>query len=482
MTTSSTLSTNQVTKISATITRVTNTTGPQSSPGSPQMASSGYQSPSVSVQPFTASPISSNTATPSPSLSLSHSPTNSLTSSSVSSCDSTPSIRISPDSELIDTQNSTKANQTDHTRTTVDQTDHARTTIDQTDQIPTKIDQTDHTRTTVDKNRTTIPPSTMSLTDTHDITRNDMTSPKPHPHYIIPSPPTTTNSSSFSPSDQQSNSVELASIASTVSIIDRDKQTQSVTTTSQAVSTVDREHPMATMPNERGYNFNNLGVKYFDESHQNFDLKIKNFNHLTNSDSDISKGSNPGFHNATPKRPLISGRSLKGGVVLNDIHDLKNWADSKGDNALYEGLTSKNDGRFEGVEEMKNDRSISAEPVLVASAVSLIDQNRQTRSVTPDSVPEAKRIKLSSPTHNNNKQQQTTTTLTQQKQQQSLKINVEPQQTRQTSYTTSTVRFVNNKSPSNSSDSSNVSKTSSNSSAVRPVCLWENCMRYIISP
>ena len=159
-------------------------------------------------------------------------------------------------------------------------------------------------------------------------------------------------------------------------------------------------------------------------------------------------------------------------------------------------------------------RSISAEPVLLVSPVSsvTVDQNHQTRSLTPnplsitparESVPEAKRIRLTSPIQSSKQQQQQTSQQqqqqTSQQQQQTLQqVSVKQvsqqrqqftlssenstpsrQHARQTSYTTSSIQFVN-KSPVITSVNSNPvvnpsSKTQT--SSVRPVCLWANCMR-----
>ena len=106
-------------------------------------------------------------------------------------------------------------------------------------------------------------------------------------------------------------------------------------------------------------------------------------------------------------------------------------------------------------------------------------------SIPGDSIPEAKRIKIESQT-NNKQQQQTTQTQGSEK-----PVISRPNQTlsskpvtRQTSFTTSSIRFVNKTPtvvPEGVADSSNQSNRFSPSStdAVRPVCLWENCMRSV---
>ena len=145
-------------------------------------------------------------------------------------------------------------------------------------------------------------------------------------------------------------------------------------------------------------------------------------------------------------------------------------------------------------------RSTSVEPVLLASAVSsaasAVDQNRQMRSLTPnphpvgEGIPEAKRIRLTMTTTQSSKQQQIH--VAQQQQPQSCEEAMDtrsgqetvPKLPQQTSYLTSSIQFLNSRSPivsavdSNlAANTSNKSQTGSNSSSIRPVCLWENCMR-----
>ena len=147
-------------------------------------------------------------------------------------------------------------------------------------------------------------------------------------------------------------------------------------------------------------------------------------------------------------------------------------------------------------------RSTSIEPVLFASAVSstasAVDQNRQTRSLTPnphpvgEGIPEAKRIRLTMTTTQSSKQQQIHVAQQQQQQPQSCEEAMDtrsgqetvPKLPQQTSYLTSSIQFLNSRSPivsavdSNlAANTSNKSQTGSNSSSIRPVCLWENCMR-----
>ena len=143
-------------------------------------------------------------------------------------------------------------------------------------------------------------------------------------------------------------------------------------------------------------------------------------------------------------------------------------------------------------------RSNSVEPMLLSSSDSSTDRRDQIRSLTPnphstpasrESVPEAKRIRLTSPVHNCKQQQQQTTQvlLTNQKQHSSSETSTPSRQvTRQTSYTTSSIQFVN-KSPvvtntvsvhSNSSGATPTKLQTSSSNTVRPVCLWANCMRW----
>ena len=141
-------------------------------------------------------------------------------------------------------------------------------------------------------------------------------------------------------------------------------------------------------------------------------------------------------------------------------------------------------------------RSNSVEPVVLSSNDTSTDRRDQIRSLTPsphstpasrESVPEAKRIRLTSPVHNCKQQQQTTTQLllTNQKHSSSETSTPSRQATRQTSYTTSSIQFVN-KSPvvtntvsvhSNSSGTTPTKSQTSSSNTVRPVCLWANCMR-----
>ena len=217
--------------------------------------------------------------------------------------------------------------------------------------------------------------------------------------------------------------------------------------------------------------------------------------------------------NGTPKRPNSNTLFLKGCLELNNLdasktREIRNLmkegriigrtsdVNSAGsDRQLSEEFQGMDYDDVSRTKRSVDQRSLSVEPVLLASTVSSAvgDRDRQTQSLPPngdpsasgnESVPEAKRIRLTSPLHDS-KQQQTSQQMHQQ-------ISLEPisclrqqntgQQTRQTSYTTSSIQFVNkssviaNTSSAPVSNSSNKTQTSSINS-VRPVCLWENCMR-----
>ena len=135
--------------------------------------------------------------------------------------------------------------------------------------------------------------------------------------------------------------------------------------------------------------------------------------------------------------------------------------------------------------------SVGVNSALLASVT---DRDDRSRSGTPpnppgsETVPEAKRIRLDPHTNNNNKQQQQQQNeeqkMPQQESQVLSNLTSRTSKPRQTSFITSSIRFTNNKSPTlvtsggpgEQSNQSNKSTTSS-SDSVRPVCLWENCMR-----
>ena len=273
------------------------------------------------------------------------------------------------------------------------------------------------------------------------------------------------------------------------------ESTQSHSTT----NTCEREQPLATLTNTQT-NVNNPQIV------------------TTSSDKTRPLGDAVSFtvSSNTPKRPKFNAVSLKSSLELNNLdaskaHESRNLmkegsidrmsdVSSIGSDGCssggFQGMDCSDYGAVSRTKRSVDQRSISVEPVLLASSVSsaAADRNRQTQSLPPnvdssapsdESVPEAKRIRLTSPLHNSKQQQQQTS------QQMHQQISLEPishqrqntgQHARQTSYTTSSIQFVNkspvvtNTSSVPVSNPSNKSQTSSNNS-VRPVCLWENCMR-----
>ena len=192
-----------------------------------------------------------------------------------------------------------------------------------------------------------------------------------------------------------------------------------------------------------------------------------------------------------------------GGINFSQL--AKNSSNDKNAHTLNRRNLQLYDDREMDCGEIGKTVGHSVEPVLLASAVSTVDQNRsltansnvRVASAISDCVPEAKRSRLTSPVQNSKQQQTITQQQTPQQTQQLIpqqptQVSLRPilqqrqivtkqPQTRQTSYTTSSIRFVSNKSPLVSSaepnqNQSNKSQTGSGNS-VRPVCLWENCMR-----
>ena len=210
--------------------------------------------------------------------------------------------------------------------------------------------------------------------------------------------------------------------------------------------------------------------------------EVENSNPLKNEDVEeiLRNGS-------TPVRPKAGGRGQVGGASLNDIHDRINLG-------VKRTLAERNGGELEcGEERVKSEAlgngvgqlSVGVDSALVALAT---DLDERSRSGTPpnhlpsgESVPEAKRIRVDSPTNSKQQQQQTPQQETQVLSN-ARTTDAESQVTRQTSFTTSSIRFVNKSPtlvPGGLADSSNQSNrsTTSSSDSVRPVCLWENCMR-----
>ena len=226
--------------------------------------------------------------------------------------------------------------------------------------------------------------------------------------------------------------------------------------------------------------------------HKNQETQGLNTDGNQNEDN-LLEGKVETLRNATtPVRPKDRCRGIIDEKSLNDIHDVNKGV--KRTLVEYNGqqLEEEEDGELMEIGKGGDlNSSVGVNSVLVVSAVSKLDQGERSRSGTPPNyVPEAKRIRLHSPT--NSKQQQQTT---QEQQQQDTQVSsnsvnrTNPTQTskqqqqpqvvpRQTSYITSSIRFTNNKSsPTVVTPEPSNKFTTSSSDSVRPVCLWENCMR-----
>ena len=190
-------------------------------------------------------------------------------------------------------------------------------------------------------------------------------------------------------------------------------------------------------------------------------------------------------NDSTPVRPKVSGCDKVGETSLNDIHDVGKFG-VKRTLVDMNGEQEEDEMDCGDVENGADLRlSVGVNSALLASVA---DRDDRSRSGTPpnlpgsETVPEAKRIRLDS--HTNNKQQQQTIEEQKTPQQESQVLSNLSNRTskpRQTSFITSSIRFTNNKSPTlvtsgGPGEQSNKSTTSS-SDSVRPVCLWENCMR-----
>ena len=241
-----------------------------------------------------------------------------------------------------------------------------------------------------------------------------------------------------------------------------------------------REQPQATLPSVE------VGAVKYSQGTVKYSPGPENSN-----DGNRQTFCDDNVETVTPKRPLISGRSLKS--VLSSVNDVRGDVAVTGGEGGEGGLAENSgwvqisdceeDKHMEcrdgvnGTKKSVDRRSKCVEP---ASTVSRIDQSL-TPNHSGDSVPRAKRIRITSPVHESKQQQQQTPLV-------SLNpihptTHIQQSLTRQTSYTTSSIRFLGKSPVANSTaesisvaNQSNRSQTSS-SDSVRPVCLWDNCMR-----
>ena len=446
-----TSSTPQTNQNGCTATQVTSTYPPNSVTQQTTFApvQFGRKSSSVSLQ---SSSIASFGSTPTPPPSLSVSPSPSAPSSNVSSRESTPSLRISPDLETL-----APSPQPQTTRSS-DQNSLCN------DVIPAKND--------VMASRSSSLNSHISPTEAHFTASSLPSSSYSSSNSAIP------RCSSLSPSPVPSSTSPLRS-SSTPSLPSPPHTVTSLPTREQPIATptsTRSDDQNSTSPLENPNTLTNVELeedKYLNE--ENFsDRKVENLR-----------------NDSTPVRPKVSGCGKIGETSLNDIHDVgkfgvkRTLVDMNGEEE--DDSESMDCGDIENGADLR--LSVGVNSALVASVA---DRDDRSRSGTPpnlpgsETVPEAKRIRLDSHTNNNNKQQQKQQTIEEQKmpQQESQVLSNLTNRTskpRQTSFITSSIRFTNNKSPTlvtsgGPGEQSNKSTTSS-SDSVRPVCLWENCMR-----
>ena len=438
-----TSSTPQTNQNGCTATQVTSTYPPNSVTQQTTFApvQFGRKSSSVSLQ---SSSVASFGSTPTPPPSLSVSPSPSAPSSNVSSRESTPSLRISPDLETF-------------TPSPQPQTKRSDLNSLCNDVIPAKND--------VMASRSSSLNSHISPTEAHFTASSLPSSSYSSSNSAIP------RCSSLSPSPVPSSTSPLRS-SSTPSLPSPPHTVTSLPT---------REQPIATPTSTRSDDQNSTSPLENPNTLTNVELEEDNeLNEENFSDRKVEKLRN----DTTPVRPKVSGCDKVGETSLNDIHDVgkfgvkRTLVDMNGEQEEDE----MDCGDIENGADLR--LSVGVNSALLASVA---DRDDRSRSGTPpnpsgpETVPEAKRIRLDS--HTNNKQQQTIEEqkTPQQESQVLSNLSNRTSKPRQTSFITSSIRFTNNKSPTlvtsgGPGEQSNKSTTSS-SDSVRPVCLWENCMR-----
>ena len=214
------------------------------------------------------------------------------------------------------------------------------------------------------------------------------------------------------------------------------------------------------------------------------DLNEDNF-----SDRKVEKLRND---STTPVRPKVSGCGKIGETSLNDIHDVGKLG-VKRTLVDMNGKQEEDDSESMDCGDLDNGAdlrlSVGVNSALLAPVA---DRDDRLRSLIHQALRQFLKLRELDSTHNTNnnkqqqqQQQQTNEEQTSQQESQVLSnLTNRTSKPRQTSFITSSIRFTNNKSPTlvtsggpgELSNQSNKSTTSS-SDSVRPVCLWENCMR-----